>query len=265
MTALIAERESEVQIPVQPLSRTLIEVNGVSIRFGKLQVLDRMHLAIREGEFVSLLGPSGCGKSTLLKAIAGLVPIAEGKIENRDPALRLGLMFQKPLLLPWRTSLGNVLLPLELGQEPAHSAGAREHALKMLELVRLADFAEAYPHQLSGGMQQRAALARTLMQDPDVLLLDEPFGALDELTREILNEELIGIWTSGARRLRTIVMVTHSIPEAVAISDRIFVLAPRPARLLDIVEIPIVHPRQPESREMALLVQQTRRLVRGSM
>jgi NitT/TauT family transport system ATP-binding protein len=265
LTALIAERDSEVQIAKQPLSRTLIEVNGVSIRFGKVQVLDCMHLAIREGEFVSLLGPSGCGKSTLLKAIAGLVPTTGGEIEIRDPALRLGLMFQKPLLLPWRTTLSNVILPLELGQEPAGGAGAREHALKMLELVRLADFAEAYPHQLSGGMQQRAALARTLMQDPDVLLLDEPFGALDELTREILNEELIGIWTSGATRLRTIVMVTHSIPEAVAMSDRVFVLAPRPARLLDIVEIPLAHPRQPESREMALLVKQTRRLVRGAL
>jgi NitT/TauT family transport system ATP-binding protein len=264
LITLLADHPGTVPIPEHP-SRTLIGVRDISIRFGSLQVLERMRFSIREGEFVSLLGPSGCGKSTLLKAIGGLVPVCEGAIDIRDKVLRLGLMFQKPLLLPWRTALSNVLLPLELGSREGATLGGRAQALKMLGLVRLADFADAYPHQLSGGMQQRVALARTLMQDPDVLLLDEPFGALDELNREILNEELIGIWKSGATRLSTIVMVTHSIPEAVAMSDRVFVLAPRPARLLDTIEIPLAYPRQAEEAGAAHFIKQARQLVRGSL
>jgi NitT/TauT family transport system ATP-binding protein len=264
VSTVLAERKEAVQ-PATLAPRTLIEVKDVSLRFGKLQVLDRMVLDIREGEFVSLLGPSGCGKSTLLKAIGGLVPVTEGTIHIRDGSLRLGLMFQKPLLLAWRTALSNVLLPLELGDGARLGAEARGKALRMLELVRLADFADAYPHQLSGGMQQRAALARTLMQDPDVLLLDEPFGALDELTRELLNEELIAIWTSGATRLKAVVMVTHSIPEAVTMSDRIFVLSPRPARLVDILDIGLAHPRQAEGRAEAQFIQRARQLIRGTL
>lgn len=262
MSTLAAERETVTAAEKQP-SRPLVNVRDVSIRFGKLQVLERMCLSIREGEFVSLLGPSGCGKSTLLKAIGGLIPVSEGTIDLGDAALRLGLMFQKPLLLPWRTTLSNVLLPLELGRKEAIPAKGHERALRMLELVQLKEFADAYPHQLSGGMQQRAALARTLMQDPDVLLLDEPFGALDELTRELLNEELIAIWTSGATRLKTIIMVTHSIPEAVMMSDRVFILAPRPARLVDTIEVSIPHPRQREGHDVTQFIKRARRLVRG--
>lgn len=262
MTVLLAEREASA--PEQPaLSRPLIVVRNVSIRYGALRVLDGMHLSIREGEFVSLLGPSGCGKSTLLKAMGGIVPVAEGAIEIEDPALRIGLMFQKPLLLPWRTTLSNVLLPLELGQKQGADDSGRDRALRLLELVRLQDFAHAYPHQLSGGMQQRAALARALMQNPDVLLLDEPFGALDELTRELLNEELIRIWMSGATRVKTIVMVTHSVPEAASMSDRVFVMAPRPSHLIEVIEIPLAHPRQAESPQLATFIAHARRLVRG--
>jgi NitT/TauT family transport system ATP-binding protein len=264
LSTLLAERTGPAPVVKLP-SRTLIEVTDVSIQFGKLKVLERMRLSIREGEFVSLLGPSGCGKSTLLKAIGGLVLVSGGAIEIRDTALRLGLMFQKPLLLPWRTTLSNVLLPLELGRQEVTSASARERARRMLELVRLADFGDAYPHQLSGGMQQRAALARALMQDPDVLLLDEPFGALDELTRELLNEELIGIWMSGATRLKTIVMVTHSIPEAVSMSDRVFILTPRPAHLLETIEIVLAHPRPAESHDVARFIGQARQLVRRTL
>jgi NitT/TauT family transport system ATP-binding protein len=245
--------------------RTLIQLSDVSIRFGMLQVLDRLSLLIRDGEFISFLGPSGCGKSTLLKAIGGLVPIPEGTIRISDPGLRLGVMFQKPLLLPWRTTLSNVLLPLELGRGATLAPEGYEKALRMLELVRLADFRDAYPHQLSGGMQQRAALARTLMQDPDVLLLDEPFGALDELTREVLNEELIGIWLSGATRLKTIVMVTHSIPEAVAMSDRIVVMTPRPARLAGTIELSLPRPREADDNEVGRAITNARRLIRSAL
>jgi NitT/TauT family transport system ATP-binding protein len=246
-------------------SLPLIEMKDVSIQFGALPVLDRIRLTIGEGQFISLLGPSGCGKSTLLKAIGGLVPVSGGAIEIGPGARRLGLMFQKPLLLPWRTALSNVCLPLELGHKREGLENARERALRMLELVRLQDFAQSYPHQLSGGMQQRVALARTLVQDPDVLLLDEPFGALDELTRDLLNEELIGIWRSGATRLTTIVMVTHSIPEAVAMSDRVFVLAPRPARLLETADIPLPYPRHAEDPRAARIIAHIRQLVRGAL
>jgi NitT/TauT family transport system ATP-binding protein len=249
----------------QVLLPELIEISDLSVQFGTVRALDRMNLSIRKGEFVSLLGPSGCGKSTLLKAIAGLIPVTDGKVTISDPTLRLGLMFQKPLLLPWRTVLRNVLLPIEIqrGSRTMSTVDINQ-AEATLKLVGLSDFADAYAHQLSGGMQQRAALARTLMSDPDVLLLDEPFGALDEMTRHALNEELISIWQSGHTRLRTIVMVTHSVPEAVGMSDRVFILAPRPARLLDIVDIKVAHPRQIENQEVARLISQVRRTVRSA-
>jgi NitT/TauT family transport system ATP-binding protein len=262
VSTLLAERTVEI---VKAGPRTLIEVTDVSISFGKLHVLDRVSVLIREGEFISLLGPSGCGKSTLLRAIGGLAPASKGAIRICDPSLRIGLMFQKPLLLPWRTTLSNVLLPTELGRWAMPVPERREKALRMLELVRLADFRDAYPHQLSGGMQQRAALARTLMQDPDVLLLDEPFGALDELTRDLLNEELIGIWMSGATRLKTIVMVTHSIPEAITMSDRVAIMTPRPARLADTIELSLSRPREADDRETGKAIAQARRLIRGAL
>ncbi len=250
------------EVGMEPPARPMIAIDGLDVRFGDLLAIEGMSLTIREGEFVSLLGPSGCGKSTLLKVIAGLVPAARGTVRRSSASLRLGFMFQKPLLLPWRTTLSNVLLPLEL-QLGGSVVGAvdRRRALDLLELVRLREFADAYPHQLSGGMQQRAALARTLMSDPDLLLLDEPFGSLDELTRERLNEELIGIWHSGATRLKTVIMVTHSVPEAVTMSDRVFVLAPRPARVIDVVEIALAHPRRLSNTAVVDLIGLTRDLV----
>lgn len=252
--------------PEAPLSppEPLVTIEDLEVHFDDVVAIENLSFTVRRGEFVSLLGPSGCGKSTLLKAIARLVPAARGSIVLRDSNLRVGFMFQKPLLLPWRTTLDNVLLPVEiqLGGSVV-DATDRQRANRMLELVGLSEFAGAYPYQLSGGMQQRAALARALISDPDVLLLDEPFGALDELTREVLNEELIRIWQSAETRLHTIIMVTHSIPEAVTMSDRVIVLTGRPARLLEAVEISGARPRAPEDPESGPIIQRIRSMIRG--
>jgi len=242
----------------------VLSIADVSVRFGDVVAVDKLSLTVRRGEFVSLLGPSGCGKSTLLKAIAGLVSLTGGQIQRSDSDLRVGFMFQKPLLLPWRSTLDNALLPIEI-QRGGNVVDAveRRNALRMLDLVRLGDFAKAYPHQLSGGMQQRAALARALMCDPDILLLDEPFGALDELTRDTLNEELIRIWQSKQTRLNTVLMVTHSIPEAVTMSDRVVVLSKRPASLIEDVGVTGARPRAPEDGDTAAIIRRIRMMVRS--
>jgi NitT/TauT family transport system ATP-binding protein len=251
---------------------TMIRADALRLRYGEVEAVGGVSLAIDSGEFVSLLGPSGCGKSSILRAIAGLVPVAGGDLrvaghsagQGAGLGMQVGMMFQKPLLLPWRTTLQNVQLPTEIALHSGGNVGRVERALAMdlLRVVGLADFAGAYPHQLSGGMQQRAALARTLMSDPDILLLDEPFGALDEFTREALNEKLLSIWRSGRTRLKAIVMVTHSIPEAVAMSDRIIVLGPRPARLLDVVEVGLAHPRDPADPDFARVLGLVRKAAR---
>ena len=246
-----------------------IRVAGASVRFGELSVFEQLSFEIAEGEFVSLLGPSGCGKSTLLKAIAGLVKLCDGTVQIgghplAGPAARgMAIAFQKPLLLPWRNLLQNVLLPVEIelggsAVRPADVARAR----RMIDLVRLSGFEQVYPHQLSGGMQQRAAIARALMSDPEVLLMDEPFGALDELTRTAMNGELLRIWRSSETRLKTIVMVTHSVPEAAMLSDRVLVFGPRPARIVESVTIAHAHPRELEEPAMALTVRRLRSAIR---
>jgi NitT/TauT family transport system ATP-binding protein len=248
--------------PIFP-SKAALSIADIHVCFGSVVAVKSLSLTVRRGEFVSLLGPSGCGKSTLLKAIAGLVPVTNGQITLADTDLRTGFMFQKPLLLPWRTTLDNVLLPIEIqrGGNAVDSAN-RQNARRMLDLVRLGDFGDAYPHQLSGGMQQRVALARALVCDPDILLLDEPFGALDELTREALNEELIRIWQSEETRLTTVLMVTHSIPEAVTMSDRVIVLSNRPARLVEDVCVRCPRPRAPEDADAGAIIRRVRMTVR---
>jgi NitT/TauT family transport system ATP-binding protein len=253
-----------VKVPPDVPPMPILSIAELSVRFGSVSAIDTLSLTVRRGEFVSLLGPSGCGKSTLLRAVARLVAPSGGWIERPYADLRTSFMFQKPLLLPWRTALDNVLLPVEIARGgDAVDTSDRLNARRMLELVQLSDFASAYPQQLSGGMQQRVALARALMCDPDILLLDEPFGALDELTREVLNEELIRIWQSKETRLSTVLMVTHSIPEAVTMSDRVIVLSHRPARLIEDVAVPVARPRAPEDPGGAAIMRHIRTLVRS--
>src|SRR5215471_1070180 len=215
---------------------------------GSVQALGDVSLDVQRGEFVSLIGPSGCGKSTLLRLIADVLQPTSGTIEVRGgPAKRarlereFGFVFQHPGLLRWRTAEGNVSLPLEIGGwARRHAAPHRPAAL--LELVGLKGFERAYPRQLSGGMQQRVSIARALVTGPPILLMDEPFGALDEITRDHMNQELLRIWAATGT---TIIFVTHSIPEAVYLSNRVFVFAPRPGRVTDQVRIELPSPRDP--------------------
>ena len=199
---------------------------------------------VMPGELVALVGPSGCGKTTLLKILAGLHAHEGGEVRIGsgshpfDPARDVGMVFQQPLLLKWRRILENVLLPAELLGLPL--AASRERAMKLLELVGLAGFEQKYPYELSGGMQQRAAIARALIHDPKLILMDEPFGALDALTREKMNLELLRIWKESQK---TIIFVTHGISEAVFLGTRVIVLTAGPARMADNIPIELPHPR----------------------
>ncbi|MEU9290935.1 ABC transporter ATP-binding protein [Streptomyces sp. NPDC048275] len=205
--------------------------------------LSDITFTVRRGEFLSVVGPSGCGKTTLLKILAGLVPKSEGavRVAGRDvagPLPEVGMVFQAATLLPWRTVLQNVMVPVEVQKLDARVY--RERAERLLAMVGLEGFEDTYPHELSGGMQQRAGICRALVHDPAVLLMDEPFGALDAMTREYMNVELLRIWRESGQ---TIVFVTHSIPEAVFLSDRVLVLSPRPGRIAEIVDIKLERPR----------------------
>jgi NitT/TauT family transport system ATP-binding protein len=225
----------------------LIRARGMSKIYatgsGEVTALKGLEFEIRDGEFVSVVGRSGCGKSTLLKVLAGLLPLTAGSVALngkplRGPTREAAVVFQSPVLLPWRTVLDNVMLPIEFRKLPA--AMYRQHALDLLEMVGLSEFAQRYPFELSGGMQQRVAIARALVQDPRLLLMDEPFGALDAMTRDQMNLELIRIWSHSRK---TVVFITHSIAEAVFLSDRVIAMTPRPGTIADIISIDLPRPR----------------------
>ena len=235
------------------VAATVVTARGISKTFGKggVTAVQDIDLEVGRGEFVSLIGPSGCGKSTLLRVIGDLVEPSSGEIEvNGKSAHRArldrdyGIVFQAAVLYDWRTVTKNIALPLELlGWSRARRA---ERIAEMVELVELEGFEKHYPWQLSGGMQQRVSIARALSFSPALLLMDEPFGALDEMTRERLNSELLGIWAETGS---TVIFVTHSIAEAVYLSTRVVVMSPRPGRITSIVPIDLPQPRTFETRE----------------
>ena len=225
----------------------VLQARAVSVSYqtrrGSIDALRDVDLAVGEGEFVTILGPSGCGKSTLLKLAAGLLTPTRGHVDVggavvTGPSRDIGVAFQKPTLLPWRTVLDNVLLPSETAGE--RGADAERRARELLELVGLRDFAGNYPNELSGGMQQRVGLARMLQRDPRLLLMDEPFAALDAMTREALTLELQRIWM---RDRKSVLFITHSIAEAVMLSDRVLVMSARPGRVVEDFRVDIPRPR----------------------
>src|SRR5271166_1826047 len=236
-------------LPVAPAARApaLIHAHGLSKTYvtgtGEVTALKSLDFEIYDGEFVSVVGQSGCGKTTLLKVLAGLLPSTAGSVELNGkplfgPTREAAVVFQSPVLLPWRTVLDNVLLPIEFRKLPR--AGYRRTALDLLAMVGLAEFAQRYPFELSGGMQQRAAIVRALVADPQLLLMDEPFGALDAMTREQMNLELIRIWS---RSRKTVFFITHSIAEAIFLSDRVIAMTARPGSIADVISIDLPRPR----------------------
>jgi NitT/TauT family transport system ATP-binding protein len=249
---------------------SVVKLESVRKQFGKdgVVALEDVGLEIQPGEFISLIGPSGCGKSTLLRVVGDLIQPTSGTVEvNGKPARQAridrdyGIVFQDAVLFEWRTVAKNIGLPLELA---GWSRGRRrERVQAMLELVELTGFESHHPWQLSGGMQQRVSIARALSFDPDLLLMDEPFGALDEMTRERLNLELLRIWEASRS---TVIFVTHSISEAVFLSTRVVVMSPRPGRITGIVDIDLPQPRTVRTREeprFAELIRDVRRTLRA--
>lgn len=216
-----------------------------------LVAIDTISFDLEAGKFVSLLGPSGCGKTTFLRIVAGLLSATSGVVEINGvgvtgPQPDFGIAFQQPNLMPWRTVLKNVLFPIEIRRQSG--ADAAERAFELLSLVGLSGFEHAYPSQLSGGMQQRVALCRALVHRPKLLLMDEPFGALDELTRMEMQDLLLDI---RAKTDATVMLVTHSISEAIYLSDRVAVFSKRPALLADVIDVDLTYPRTPETRYAA--------------
>jgi NitT/TauT family transport system ATP-binding protein len=231
----------------------LIDVRNVAKTFrtrsgGEVPALSDIALSIGAREFLCIVGPSGCGKSTLLRILAGLVPPSAGTVHIGHapvdgPRRDIGMVFQDAVLLPWRTVLQNALLPADVIGMGRPAAARR--AGELLGLVGLGGFADKYPGELSGGMRQRVAIARALMHDPAILLMDEPFGALDAMTRERMNLELLHVWQASRK---TVVLVTHSIEEAVFLADRVVVMSPRPGRIRDILDVSLERPRTSKTR-----------------
>ena len=232
-----------VDTPARPLITVTDVAKTYRTRDGDVESLKPLSFDIAEGEFIAIVGPSGCGKSTLLKMIGGLLPVSRGRItvSGRDvhgPPDDVGIVFQSPVLLAWRTILANVMLQIEMRRLPRDQYLPKARAL--LQMVGLQDFERKLPWQLSGGMQQRASICRALVHDPAVLLMDEPFGALDAMTRERMNLELQRIW---AETRKTVLFITHSIPEAVFLADRVLVMTERPGSIAAIYDVTLPRPR----------------------
>jgi NitT/TauT family transport system ATP-binding protein len=234
----------------------LIRIAGVEKRFATrsgdvVTALSNVNLDIRENEFISVVGPSGCGKTTLLRILAGLERASSGTVHcGGEPITKprpdAGVVFQQALLLPWNTVLTNVMLPARLKKD--RTAATAKRAEDLLTFMGLKDFAQKYPYELSGGMQQRVSICRALMRDPKVLLMDEPFGALDAMTRESMNMELMRVWSEERK---TVIFITHSIPEAVLLGDRVVVMSPRPGRISEVVTVDLGRPRNLQSMASA--------------
>ena len=254
----------------------LLEMRDVRLVYGRRRAtlaIEKLDLDIDEGKFVAVVGPSGCGKSSLMKLVTGLRAPTAGHIsvagnEVTGPLKIVGMAFQNPTLLPWRTTLSNVLLPLEIVEPHRHQfrrqrARYREQASALLDLVGLENFGEKYPWQLSGGMQQRASLCRSLIHEPSLLMLDEPFGALDAFTREELWDVLQDLWL---RRRFTTILVTHDLREAVYLADTVHVMSSRPGRIIATHDVPIERPRRPRTSyepRFIEIVQRIREEIRG--
>jgi NitT/TauT family transport system ATP-binding protein len=271
-----ASAEAAPPTQAAPGPGVVVELRGVGKVFEdggrgatRVEALAGIDLAVARGEFVSIIGPSGCGKSTLLRIVGDLTSVSAGTVSVHGKSARqarvdrdYGMVFQAPVLFDWRTIQRNVELPLEISGLPKAQREARARA--MLDLVELGDFGGHHPWQLSGGMQQRAAIARALALDPALLLMDEPFGALDEMTRERMNLELLRIWD---RTGTTVIFVTHSIPEAVFLSTRVVVLSPRPGRIIRIIPVDLPRRRDVETRELERyfeLVTEVREVLRAA-
>lgn len=245
--AHVAEQHGTAERPAEPK----IEAAGVRKVFpsrrGEVLAIEEINFVAQPGEFISIVGPSGCGKSTFLYMLGGFVDASAGtvaidgrRVTGADPAR--GIVFQEFVLFPWKTVLGNVTYGLARQGVPRKERKAR--AKQYIDMVKLTGFENHYPKELSGGMKQRVALARTLIMDPDVLLMDEPFGAIDAQTRAVLQAELLQIWE---RTKKTVVFVTHSVEEALYLSDRIYVLSNRPSRIREVIDVPLLRPRDPEA------------------
>ncbi len=225
----------------------VVSADAVGMRFGGQQAIDNLSFEVHDGEFVAIVGPSGCGKSTTLRIVSGLATATSGTVrahgsEVMRPLQDAAMVFQAPVLLPWRRTVENILLTAEMRGEPA--AAHRERAGKLARLAGLEGFERHYPHELSGGMQQRVSICRALLLDPSLLLMDEPFGALDVMTREKMGFELQRIWTATRN---TVLFVTHSISEAILLSDRILVMSPRPGRIKTDIPVALERPRSVET------------------
>jgi NitT/TauT family transport system ATP-binding protein len=221
-----------------------VRIASLKKTYGEIEAIRQVSFDVGDGEFLGVLGPSGCGKSTLLMMIAGVIAPTAGEVRIKDaivagPRREVGVVFQNPVLLPWRTVLQNVLFPIELLKLPRSQYGPR--AMELLRMAKIDEFAGLLPHQLSGGMRQRVGICRALVHDPSILLMDEPFSALDAITRDEMGVELLRIWQSNRK---TVIFVTHSIREAAFLSDRVLVMGRRPATIIDDVPVDLPRPRQ---------------------